>query len=202
MTKPKADLNDLRVQLKRIRGEKIDADDFWDRVQKIVSTLPDSLDKDYWTTADMDVAAIKAKYQKKRWKPKPVELTITCPHCGWIEKVLVRSKEDVGKRGDNWKCPKEGCRFSEAIFPFGKFKGRTVAEVYREQPNYLAWFMEAVEPDSAEVMRIRAEIEKLPGIKKHLEQYHQKQLQAQWTQRSQFSPAAIDDLCDRLFNGE
>lgn len=202
MTKPKMNLKDLRAELKKLRGAKIDAVDLWDELDEVVRRLPDSPDRDYWTTHDMDVAAIKVKYKLKRWKPKPVELTIVCPHCGWIEKVLIRKKEEVDQRGENWKCPNQDCRFSEAVFPFGKFRGCTVAEVYKQQPSYLAWFMDGVGADSADIREIKEQIEKLPGMKQHLEKYRSKQLQQQWAGRSRFSPAAVDDLCDKLFNGE
>jgi len=71
--------------------------------------------------------------------------------------------------------------------PFGKFCGRTITEVYREQPSYLAWFLDAVEADSEEVRAIKAEIEKLPGSQQHLEKYRGQQLKEQWAQRSRFS---------------
>jgi hypothetical protein len=158
-------------------------------------------DRDYWTNPDMTVAKIRAKYNLKSWKQEPVGLCIICPDCGREDEVWLRNKHDV-RRAEKWKCPYENCPTNELRMPFGMFKGLTIAEVYQEQPSYLAWFLDVVEPDRAEVRRIRAEIEKLPGIEKHLEKYRQKQLQAQWTQRSQLSPAAIDDLCDRLFNGE
>jgi hypothetical protein len=38
-------------------------------------------------------------------------------------------------------------------------------------------------------------------MKPHLEKYRSKQLQQQWAGRSRFSPAAVVDLCDKLFNG-
>lgn len=162
------------------------------------SDRPESPEKDYWTNPDMDVAAIEAKYGLKGWKPKPLTFPTDCEHCGEQGTLTFNTRQDAG----TWKCPNPDCPHNQVRFPFGKFKGLTVTEVLREQPSYLAWFMDAVESDCGEVRAIKEQIEKLPSMKQHLEKYRQRQLQAQGTQRSRLSPVALDDLCDRLFNGE
>lgn len=183
----------------------IDKQQIYDLLKKAWSfdteTRPNiEADRDYWTNPDMTVAKIRAKYNLKSWRQEPVGLCIRCPDCGREDEVWLRNKHDV-KRAEKWECPYENCTSNNVRFPFGKFRGCTVAGVYQEQPSYLAWFIDAVESDCAEVRAVKEQIEKLPGIQQRLEEYRSKQLQQQWAGRSRFSPAAVDDLCDRLFNG-
>jgi hypothetical protein len=159
-------------------------------------------DRDYWTNPELTVAKVKAKHKLSKWKPQSVNLTMTCPDCGTEEQIVLQYKKDVVGQGENWKCPNKACPGHEVRMPFGKYRGMTIVEVWRKQPSYLAWFLESVEADCEEVQVVKAEIEKMPGIKWMLEKYHERQLQQQWVGQNHFSPAAIDDLCDKLFNGE
>ena len=44
--------------------------------------------------------------------------------------------------------------------PFGKHRGKTISEVFRREPQYLAWFCDAVEGNDVVKWAIRA----LPGF--------------------------------------
>jgi len=103
---------------------------------------------------------------------------------------------------------------AKPTLPFGKFKGRTLAEVMQAEPSYLAWFVESVEG----CKDIKDLIYALPGFMEAQAKYYGEKCRRELTTRQiveatvremfavedvpgvEPSAEQIDDLCDRLFN--
>ena len=93
--------------------------------------------------------------------------------------------------------------------PIGKHKGKALAAVMQEEPSYLCWFYDTV--DGFE--DIKQAIAALPEFAARLAKYRErKQLKDKTLEQRieevvcrmfavEPSPAEVDSLCDRLFNG-
>ena len=62
--------------------------EFWSDCEEMWPNI--EADRDYWTTPDMTVAKIRAKYKIKKWKPEPIGVDISCADCGQQEIIVLR----------------------------------------------------------------------------------------------------------------
>ena len=93
---------------------------------------PEGPDREYWTIGDCTVKDIKAKYGLKKFKPKPVTVTLVRECCG-KEFVHVLTARETAKYLTDWKCTDPECRRRTTVMPFGKFKGHTLSTWVYEQ---------------------------------------------------------------------
>lgn len=91
----------------------------------------------------------------------------------------------------------------EPVMPYGKFAGLTPRQILKAESSYLAWFEQTVEDEP----EVKAAIRALPEFPEILVTYlRNKCLKAR--QAMPGNPvvvpdeAALDALCDRLFNGQ
>jgi hypothetical protein len=168
---------------------------------------PEGPDRDYWTTqASRD--EIKAKYDMKKYKPKPVTVTLLRECCGKCFTHVLKSRESA-KRLTDYKCRDPECRNRTVTMPFGKYAWLTVALVYEQDPSYLAWFHETV--DSCD--EIKEAIRALDDFEAHLTAYRARrrqvpqkiltptQQQVEWLM-GKFSASTVDLVCEELFGRE
>ena len=185
-------------------------------IAKAIENEPDGPDRDYWAT-ETSLKDIKATYGLKRFKPKPVTVTLVRECCGRQFVHVLTARESAICLKDP-QCADPECRRRLAVMPFGKFKGQTLAWVYEQQPSYLAWFHETV--DGYE--EVREAIRALDGIQAHLTAFREKQQQpiqrqlphprtpeqltptqqqVEWLM-GKFSSQTVDAVCEDLFGGE
>jgi len=163
-------------------------------------------DRDYWTTgASRD--EIKAKYGLKKYKPKPVTVTLVRECCGKCFTHVLKSRESA-KHLTDYKCRDAECRGRTTVMPFGKYAWLTVALVYEKDPSYVAWFHDTV--DGCD--EVKEAIRGLPGIETHLTAFRQKQRlspkqltptqqEVEWLM-GKFSSETVDKVCEELFGEE
>ena len=176
-------------------------------IAKAMENEPEGPDRDYWTTGT-SVQEIKKKYGLKRFKPKPVTVTLVRECCGakFVHKLTARESALCLK---DPRCADPECRRRMAVMPFGKFKGELLSWVYELEPSYLAWFHETV----AGCEKVKEAIRSLPGIEAHLAAFQRKQRQpmprkplsstqqeVEWLM-GKFSAQTVDEVCDELFGG-
>ena len=176
-------------------------------IAKAMEHEPEGPDRDYWTT-DSTIKDIKAKYGLKRFKLKPVTVTLVRECCGAKFVHVLMARESALCLKDP-ECADPVCRRRLATMPFGKFKGQTLAWVYEQEPSYLAWFHETVEG----CKDVKEAIKGLPGIEAHLDAFRERQQplprtalnatqqQVEWLM-GKFTTPTIDAVCDELFGGE
>ena len=127
------------------------------------------------------------------------ENLVMCTECGKtfpeppLGPVTKKRKEKKGK---------------ELRLPFGRFKGRTLVDVMREEPSYLCWFHDTVE-DRRE---LKAAMEALPDFPARLAAYRERRSVKQRTLeetiedvvtrmfRVEPTQGEVDRLCDELFD--
>jgi len=172
-------------------------------VAKAMEREPDGPDRDYWTT-ETSLKEIKAKYGLKRFKPKPVTVTLVRECCGKRFVHVLTARESAICLKDP-ECADPECHRRLVTLPFGKFKGQTLSWVYEQAPSYLAWFHETV--DGCE--EVKEDIRVLDGIEAHLEALRQKQglspkqltptqQEVEWLM-GKFTAQTIDAVCQELF---
>ena len=185
-------------------------------IAKAMKDQPDGPDRDYWTT-EVTVQDIKAKYGLKRFKLKPVTVTLVRECCGRQFVHVLTARESAICLRDP-ECADPECRRRLATMPFGKFKGQTLSWVYEQSPSYLAWFHETVDGWK----EIKEAIRGLDGIETHLAAFRQKhrqtiqrqlpypetpkqltptQQQVEWLMGT-FTASTVDKVCEELFGGE
>ena len=184
-------------------------EEVWAAIAKVMEHEPEGPDRDYWTTA-MSRDEIKQKYGLKRFKPKPVTVTLVRECCGKRFTHLLTARESAICLKDP-ECADPECRRRLVVMPFGKFKGQTLSWVCEQEPSYLAWFHETV--DGYE--EVKTVIRALDGIQAHLEAFRQKQRQqtqapkplsptqqeVEWLM-GKFTTQTIEAVCEELFGGE
>jgi hypothetical protein len=169
-------------------------------IAKATADEPDGPDRDYWLS-ETPVKDIKAKYGLKKFKPKPVTVTLVRECCGKrFVHVLTARESAICLKDPEYADPE--CRRRLATLPFGKFKGQTLRWVYEQEPSYLAWFCETV--DGCE--QVKEAIRALEGIEQHLTAFREKrrqpsaatQQEVEWL-TGKFSAQTVDFVCDELF---
>ena len=112
-------------------------------IAKAMENEPEGPDRDYWIS-DTAIKDLKAKYGLKRFKPKPVTVTLVRECCGKRFTHMLTARESAICLKDP-ECAGPECRRRLAIMPFGKFKGQTLSWVHEQSPSYLAWFHDTVD---------------------------------------------------------
>ena len=84
-------------------------------------------------------------------------------------------------------------RKDKVVLPFGKFKGRTLVDVMREEPGYLCWFYDTIE-DQRE---LKAAMEALPGFPARLAAYRERR-----SVKEKSLEQRIEDVVTRMFRVE
>jgi hypothetical protein len=174
-------------------------------IAKAMEHEPEGPDRDYWTT-DSTLKDIKAKYGLKRFKPKPVTVTLVRECCGAKFVHVLMARESALCLKDP-ECADPVCRRQLATMPFGKFKGQTLAWVYEQEPSYLAWFHETVDG----CKEVKEAIRGLPGIEAHLAAFRERhslrkpltstQQEVEWLM-GKFTAETVDRVCEELFGGD
>ena len=181
-------------------------------IAKAMGDEPDGPDRDYWTS-DLTVDQVKRKWHTKKFKPRPLTVTLVRKCCG-RRFVHVLANKRKARSLEDWRCEEAECRLKTHVMPFGKFEGQTLPYVYEQEPSYLAWFHDTV--DGCE--DIKELIRSLPGIEAHLATFRQKQLwrqgrlsqqqpatpaqqEVEWLM-GKFSTETVDLVCSELFGGE
>ena len=102
-------------------------------IAKAMENEPEGPDRDYWTTETL-LKEIKAKYALKRFKPKPVTVTLVRECCGTRFVHVLTARESAICLKDP-ECADPECRRRMATLPFGMFKGQTLSWVYEQSPS-------------------------------------------------------------------
>jgi len=146
-----------------------------------------------------------------RGKHTEITLTIKCPRCNSERTVTLKGKAEL-KRLARKEC--SGCvaqraaenRHLEIPLPFGKFKGKTINFVMEEQPNYLAWFVDTIKGHDGLVEQIKTHTQFPQAWAEYMERQirtmpRERREAMEW-QAGRFSQQTIDELCNRIFDGD
>lgn len=168
---------------------------------------------------DLFREAIMAQYPEQanywlstgRGKHTEITVTVTCPRCNSELSVTLRGKSEL-KRLAKQEC--SGCvaqraaenRHLEIPLPFGKFKGKTINFVMKEQPTYLTWFVDTIKGHDGLVEQIKTHTQFPQAWVEYMERQirtmpKERREEMEW-QAGRFSQQTIDELCNRFFGGE
>ena len=185
-------------------------------IVKAMEKEPEGPGRDYWLT-ETSLKDIKAKHGLKRFKAKPVTVTLVRECCGKRFTHVLTARESAICLKDP-ECADPECRRRLAVIPFGKFKGQTLSWVHEQEPSYLAWFHECVD----DYEDIKTLIRGLDGIEAHLAAFRQKQRQQTFQRQpphpqaprqptpnqqevewliGKFTTQTVDAVCEELFGG-
>ena len=99
-------------------------------IAKAMENEPEGPNQDYWTT-ETSVEDVKAKYHMKKFKPKPLTVTLVRECCGERFIHVLTARESAICLKDR-HAPIPSAAGGSVTMPFGKFKGQTLSWVYEQ----------------------------------------------------------------------
>ncbi len=162
--------------------------------QLIIAKYPDQTD--YWLCT------------RGKGKHTPIILAIKCPRCGHESEITIKNKTELRNLVQE-ECPR--CLALDAAenahlefpMPFGKHCGKSVNEVMKKDPTYLAWFVDNIKGRDNLVAQIKTHSRFAEAWDEYLAnpKIPKEQREAREWHEGKFSQQTIDELFNAFFEG-